>query len=236
MKILIQHGSVCLDDRIEVADILVADEKIAAIADSISTLNADRTVDASGKYVLPGLIDIHTHLDDKIGSCSLADTYRTGTEIAVRNGMTTICSFITQMQGETLGASIARAQQKADSNCYCNIGWHLTPTAFGENDWREIERSVEAGFHTFKFYTTYRNAGIYCGYERLEAIVQRLSSRGIQFLVHCEDDEVLAAQVRLMELAENLGEPITHAQMRPSGAETKAINRVMEIAVRYQAK
>jgi dihydropyrimidinase len=235
MKIAIQNGSVCLGDRIEKADILVADGKIAEVG-SHTAQNVDQVIDATGMYVLPGMIDIHTHLDDRIAGCDLADSYATGTEIAIRNGITTLCNFITQAKDEALADSIAKAQGKAEGNCYANYAWHLTPTAFADRDWLEIDTSIDSGFKTFKFYTTYKYAGIYCAYEQLEEIFKRLTPRGVQFLVHCEDDDILARQTAEMEQRGDLSKPIAHAQLRPVAAEVEAIRHVVELARRYQSK
>ena len=236
MAIAIQNGSVCLGDRIEKTDILVAGGKIAEVGSLSALKNADQIIDATGLYVLPGLIDIHTHLDDRIAGCDLADSYATGTEIAIRNGITTICNFITQVKNETLADAIAKAENKAEGNCYANYAWHLTPTSFSDEDWLQIENSIDAGFKTFKFYTTYKHAGIYCSYEQLEALFRRLTPRGFQFLVHCEDAEILARQTAEMEQHGDLSKPIAHAQLRPVAAEVEAIRRVVELARRYQSR
>ena len=236
MTIAIQNGSVCLGDRIEKTDILVAGGKIAEVGSSVAWKGADQAIDATGMYVLPGLIDIHTHLDDRIAGCDLADTYATGTEIAIRNGITTLCSFITQAKNESLADAIAKARSKAEGNCYANYAWHLTPTSFTVRDWLEIEKRIDSGFKTLKFYTTYKYARIYCAYEQLEEVFKRLTPRGVQFLVHCEDDEILARQTAEMEHRGDLSKPIAHAQLRPVAAEVEAIRRVVELAQRYQAR
>jgi dihydropyrimidinase len=236
MTIAIQNGSVCLGDRIEKTDILVDGGKIAEVGSLSAVKSADQIIDATGLYVLPGLIDIHTHLDDRIAGCDLADTYATGTEIAIRNGITTLCTFITQAKDETLADAIAKARSKAEGNCYANYAWHLTPTSFTSRDWLEIEKSIDAGFRTFKFYTTYKHAGIYCAYEQLEEVFKRLTPRGVQFLVHCEDDEILAQQTAEMEQHGDLSKAIAHTQLRPVKAEVEAIRRVIELAGRHQSK
>ena len=99
-KVRIKNGRVCLGNKIEKCDLLIENGKIADIGRDYS--DVDEIVDAKGMYVLPGFIDMHTHVDDTIGSYGLADTYESATRLAVQNGITTIYSFVTQSSDETL--------------------------------------------------------------------------------------------------------------------------------------
>jgi dihydropyrimidinase len=228
--ILIRNGFVCFEEGIRQADIFIRGGKISLL--NMQT-RADEVIDAKGFYVLPGFIDIHTHLNDMIGKYELADTYKTGSEIAVLNGITTLFTFITQGKNESLTDAIGKAKIKAERNSFCNYGWHLTPTKFDEENWKEIKKNILKGFRTFKFYTTYKQAGIFTNYERLDNIFRQLKEYDLTFLIHCEDNEIVETGY---ENNYDLSIPFTHTLLRPKEAEIKAIKKVIEIAKEHNAK
>jgi|WetSurMetagenome_2_1015567.scaffolds.fasta_scaffold04957_2 dihydropyrimidinase len=227
---LIKNGLVCFENGIRKSDIFIRDGKISSFG---SQHNADETIDAKGFYVLPGMVDIHTHLDDKIGKYELADTYKTGSEIAVLNGITTLFSFVTQGKDESLNKAIEKAKKKADGNSFCNYGWHLTPTRFDDNNWKGIFNCIEKDFKTFKFYTTYKNTGIFSSYDKLEKIFEKLKNYNLTFLIHCEDNDIIEKESKKNY---DLSNPFTHGHLRPKEAEIKAIKKVMEIAKKHNVK
>ena len=228
--VLIKNGLVCFEDGIRQADIYVQNDKIVSFNSGIKT---DEIINASGCYVLPGMIDIHTHLDDTIGKYYLADTYKSGSEIAILNGITTLFSFITQGKNESLNRAIENAKIKANENSYCDYDWHLTPTSFDYANWKEIKENISKGFKTIKLYTTYKQAGIYSDYERLDKVFRELKECDVTFLIHCEDNDIIEE-----DLLNNydLSKPFTHALLRPKIAEFKAIRKVIEIAKKNNAK
>ena len=233
MKLLIRNGKVCFENAIEAADVLVENGKVTALGTFPDAISSARIIDAKGLFVLPGFIDIHTHLDDQSGRFYLADTYQSGTQVAVQNGVTTIYTFITQGRHERLPEAIANAKAKAQGHCYCDYMWHITPTVFDENSNREIEKAIESGFRSIKLYTTYKQAGIFSDYRQVEDVVKRYAPRDARFLVHCEDEDVLS---RVDAGRLDLSRPFTHALMRPKEAELKAIAEVLKIATKYQAR
>ena len=184
--------------------------------------------DAAGGCVLPGFIDIHTHLDDVINGIELADTYESGSRIALAHGITTLFSFINQGSNESLGQAIEAALHKAKGRCHCHQGWHITPKQFAVGDWMAIDAAIDGGFSTIKLYTTYRDAGLFCDYDQIEAIAERLKGGEGRLLIHCEDDQSL-----IQDVVTQSG-PFAHAVMRPPEAEIKAVKRIIEIAEAWQ--
>ena len=176
MRTLIRNGRAALADRIQDADVLVEGGRIAAVG-QLGAVTADRVIDAGGCYVLPGLIDFHTHVDDQIGRFYLADTYESGTRVALQNGITTLCTFVTQNPGHSLAQDMAVARGKAEGRCHCDVLWHLTPTTFEPADLRALETLLAAGYRTLKLYTTYKAAGIFASYERIDDLFRRLDDR-----------------------------------------------------------
>ncbi|MCX6163952.1 MAG: amidohydrolase family protein [Ignavibacteriae bacterium] len=229
-SILIKNGFVCFEEGIRQADIYIQDGKISLIN---SQANTDEIIDAEGFYVLPGMIDIHTHLDDTIGNYYLADTYKSGSEGAVLNGFTTLFTFITQGKNETLKQAIDKAKEKSEGKPYCDFMWHLTPISFDEENWEEIYKCIEKGFKTIKFYTTYESTGIYSSYEKLEKIFKKLSKYNLTFLVHCEDNDIIKIETLKNY---NLSNPYSQALLRPKEAEIEAIKKLIEIAKKYNVK
>ena len=223
-KMLIKNGRVCLGNTIEKCDLLIVNGKIASIDQDHAAV--DETVDAAGMYVLPGFIDMHTHVDDTIGGFELADTYESATRLAVQNGITTIYSFVTQSSDETLGEAVHRVCLKAEGNTHCHVGWHLTPTHWDDDSWEEVLHWVPVDFRTLKLYTTYREAGLYSSYERIKSIAEKLKDMGVTILVHCEDEAEL--DIHLTEI--DMSDPFSHTLMRPPAAEHAAIAQVIRIA------
>jgi dihydropyrimidinase len=229
VKTLIRNGRVAFTDHIEAAaEVLLEGGLITAVGHDLGT--ADHVVDATGCYVLPGFIDFHTHVGDRIGDFDLADDYDSGTQIGIMNGITTLCTFVTQGSlgsKETLRDAIRRAQARADGHSHSDVAWHITPTTFEPGDWQDLERLIEAGFRTLKFYTTYRKAGLFTDQARLEELFRRLGRTGARFLVHCEDDELMAS-VDTSNL--DLSKAINHTRLRPEAAEIRTVDALIRLA------
>ena len=123
----IRNGKVCFEKTVERADVLVENGRIADVGVLPDHIDGARVIDATRLFVLPGFIDIHTHLDDQIGRFYLADTYESGTRVAVQNGITTLFTFITQTpRDRSLSTAIRSAMGKAMGHCYCDYRWHMT--------------------------------------------------------------------------------------------------------------
>jgi dihydropyrimidinase len=177
--------------------------------------------------VLPGFMDFHTHVDDHIGRFYLADSYETATREAIQNGITTLCTFVTQGDG-TLRQAMAAARAKAVGRCHGDVLWHLTPTTFEPADLRFIAGLLKGGYRTIKLYTTYKPAGLYVSYQDLGELFERLGPLGATFMVHCEDDEIIC---HASHEALDLSKPVTHARLRSEEAEVEAIRRVTALAL-----
>ena len=158
MKILVRGGTLYSKGRITSGDLLVEDGVLAAVGDCRGLAGGAAVVEAGGCHVLPGLIDLHVHIDDTIGRYRLADTWESGSRAAAAAGITTLGGFITQKADEPLSAAVERAEERANGSSFCDYLWHLTPTRFPEADGTEVRRLLESGWRTFKFYTTYRRA------------------------------------------------------------------------------
>src|SRR6267378_3271494 len=132
MKTLIKNGRVitAVDDY--KADILIEGEVVSVIGAKLD-MEADVTIDAGGKLVIPGGIDPHTHMELPFGGTQASDDFRTGTIAAAHGGTTTIIDFAVQTKGESLIAGLDRWHQKAEGKCAIDYGFHLITTDFEYN-------------------------------------------------------------------------------------------------------
>ncbi len=227
MNIKIINGKILFRDKFIKKDFILIGEEFSFN----ENIEADKVIDADGCYVLPGLIDIHTHLDDYIGKYYLADTYTSASEIALKNGFTTLFNFVTQKPGEELSDSIIRAKSKISDNIGVEFSFHLTPVNYDEDDFRKMIELINEGYKTFKFYTTYKKSGLYISYSNLENVYKRLSGYDIRFLIHCEDDDILKSAINPDF---DYSDAYTHSLLRPKDAEVKAIEKVLGIAIKYK--
>jgi dihydropyrimidinase len=228
MRLAIRNGRVAQGSALQDADVLVEDGRIAAVG---KVGPADREIDAAGCYVLPGFMDFHTHVDDRIGRFQLADSFETGTREGILNGVTTLCTFVTQGRGQTLRKAMVEARAKAVGHTHSDVFWHLTPTAFEARDLAFLEVLPEAGYRVLKLYTTYRPAGLYESYQHLDELFARFAGR-TTFMVHCEDDGLIAA---VDPATVDLSRASSHGLMRPEAAEIEAVRRVVALARAHKA-
>ena len=127
MRTLIQNGTVVTATDTAAADVLVDGEKIVAVYDPAhrDDVAADRVIDAAGKYVIPGAIDIHTHFELPFGGTFVSDDFESGTRAAAYGGTTSIVDFAVQVKGERVMEGFERWMEKAEGNCAIDYGFHM---------------------------------------------------------------------------------------------------------------
>ena len=229
MRTLIRNGRVALDGYLQSTDLLVEGGRISELG-TLEAASADRVIEAAGCYVLPGFIDFHTHVDDQIGPYYLADTYESATRVALENGITTLCTFVTQGPDQSLLQALEISRAKALGRSHCDVLWHLTPTTFTPEDLARLRALIPGGYRTLKLYTTYKAAGIFASYDLIERLFSALGDSGIRFLIHCEDDGIIEA---VDTTGLDLAKPSTIGLLRPEAAEVLAIRRVTELAITH---
>lgn len=136
------------------ADVLIEDGRIAALAAHGSgpaeSWTAARTIDATGKYVIPGGVDAHTHMEMPFGGTFAADTFETGTRAAAWGGTTTIVDFAIQSPGQSLRAGLDAWFAKADGRCAIDYGFHMIMADVNESSLKEMDLLVQEGVTSFK--------------------------------------------------------------------------------------
>ncbi len=235
MTILIKNGTVVTAQGSTQADVLIDGERIAAVlAPGDTTLganieaSADRVIDAAGKYVVPGGIDGHTHMEMPFGGTVASDSFETGTRAAAWGGTTTIIDFAVQKQGERVQDCLAAWHDKARGNCAIDYGFHQVVGGVDSESLKAMDELVDEGVTTFKLFMAYPGVFLSSDGQILQAM-QQASSNGSMIMMHAENGsaiDVLVAQA----LAEGKTDPKYHSLTRPWETEAEATNRAIMLA------
>jgi len=151
MKTLIRNGNIVTAVDNYFADVLVEDEKVAVIGRSLD-MEADSVIDASGKLVIPGGIDPHTHMELPFGGTFASDDFRTGTIAAAHGGTTTIIDFAVQYHGESLVQAVDNWHKKAEGKTAIDYGFHLITTDLPDERVPEMRQLINEGVMSFKLF------------------------------------------------------------------------------------
>src|SRR5881628_2718778 len=148
MKTLIRNGRVITAADDYKADILIEDERISVIGAKLE-MEADKVIDASGKLVVPGGIDPHTHMELPFGGTQSSDDFFTGTRAAAFGGTTTIIDFAVQYKGESMIEAVDNWHAKADGKCCVDYSFHLITTDFEDKNVEEMHTLMDEGVTSF---------------------------------------------------------------------------------------
>ncbi|GAB1516301.1 dihydropyrimidinase [Actinophytocola sp. KF-1] len=228
MGILIKNGTVVNADGSLTADVLVEGEKIAAVAAPGVFTEADTVIDAAGKYVIPGGIDAHTHMEMPFGGTFSADTFFTGTRAAAWGGTTTIIDFAVQAKGTSLLSTLDKWHEKADGHCAVDYGFHMIVSDVNDQSLKEMESCIDAGVNSFKMFMAYPGVFYATDGEILRAM-QKAADIGGTIMMHAENgiaiDELVA-----QALASGRTDPVEHGLTRPPELEGEATSRAIQLA------
>ena len=229
MGTLIHHGTVINADSTVQADVLVEGETIAAVGRNLSSAG-HTLVDATGLLVMPGGIDVHTHLDMPFGGTTSADDYLTGTRAAAFGGTTTVIDFALQSRGHTLAEALAMWDAKAEGKACIDYALHMAITDLGEHNetLAEMEQMVARGITSFKLFMAYPGV-LMIDDGLMFQVMQKAASLGALCLIHAENGaaiDVVVAQA----LAEGKTAPHFHALTRSTQAEAEATHRAIALA------
>jgi len=210
-------------------DVLVDGETIAALyAPGTGPSDVD-TIDASGKYVIPGGIDVHTHMEMPFGGTFSSDTFETGTTAAAWGGVTTIVDFVVQRTGEVVQEALAQWHTKAGGHCAIDYGFHMILGGVDEDALKAMDQLVDhEGITSFKMFMAYPGV-FYSDDGQILRAMQKASNNGALIMMHAENGiaiDVLAAQA----VARGDTDPIWHGRTRPSALEGEATSRAIVLA------
>jgi dihydropyrimidinase len=228
VSILIKGGRVVTATDDYVADLFVDGERVALIGESLD-LDADRTIDARGKYVLPGCVDPHTHLDMPFGGTVTIDDVESGQTAAAFGGTTCHVDFCIQGKGQTFADALADWHAKAEGKQLIDMGYHIAVTdlsAPGALD--ELAGLPEQGVTSYKLFMAYKGA-LMVDDETLFRTMEVAAKTGALVMVHAENGDAIDVLVK-QALAAGHTEPHWHALTRPPETEGEATNRAIQLA------
>jgi dihydropyrimidinase len=227
MKVLIKGGEVVTSSDRYQADVLVEGETIAAIGRNLK-VEADRTLDASGQFVLPGGIDVHTHFELPFGGTYASDDFETGTIAALHGGTTTIIDFAVQGEGEPLQKGYEEWRRKADGKTAVDYGLHMIVRDMPEVQLADMDELVREGVTSFKLFMAYPGVFMVDDATIFRAL-KRTGENGGFICMHAENGGVIDELVK-KALAEGKTAPVYHALTRPPEAEAEATARAIALA------
>ncbi len=227
MKTLIKNGRIvtAVDDYR--ADILIEDEQVSLIGKTLD-IEADKVIDASGKLVIPGGIDPHTHMDLPFGGTSSSDDFFTGTRAAAFGGTTTIIDFAVQNKGESMLKGVDTWHAKAQGKAVIDYGFHLITTDFEDSHKPEMFKLIDEGITSFKLFMAY--PGVFLSDDAtIYRAMSAAGERGGLVCMHAENGIVINEIIKKF-LAEGRTAPKYHALTRPTLAEAEGVHRAIALA------
>ncbi|MGW0909695.1 dihydropyrimidinase [Streptomyces sp. NPDC002853] len=231
-RTLIRGGLVITAAEETHADVLIEDGRIAALAahgsGAAEAWTADRVIDASHKYVIPGGVDAHTHMDFPFGGTFSSDDFETGTRAAAWGGTTTIVDFAVQTKGQALRAGLDAWYAKADGKCAIDYGFHMILSDVNERTLKEMDHLIEEGVSSFKLFTAYPGVFFSDDGQILRAM-QRAAVNGGLIMTHAENGLAIDVLVE-QALARGETDPRYHGEVRKSLLEAEATHRVIKLA------
>ncbi|HTS25627.1 MAG TPA: dihydropyrimidinase [Bryobacteraceae bacterium] len=227
MNTLIKNGTVVTARETTKADVLIEDGRIAEVAPGLNR-DADRTIDATGLYVLPGGIDAHTHLDMPFGGTTSADDFETGTRAAAFGGTTSIVDFAIQARGARMRDALDTWWKKAEGRAVIDYGLHMIVTDLAGAGLEDMDDMVREGVASFKLFMAYPNVLMVDDATIFKALSQT-AKNGALICMHAENGSVIDVIVA-RALAEGKTAPIYHALTRPPRAEAEAVHRAIAMA------
>jgi dihydropyrimidinase len=232
---LIRGGLVIGPVSAQPLDVLIDGERIVALlAPGETSLGADlassvdEVIDATGKYVVPGGVDAHTHMELPFGGTFASDTFETGTRAAAHGGTTTIIDFAVQRAGERVQDGLAAWHEKARGNCAIDYGFHQIIGGVDDDSLKAMDELVSEGITSFKLFMAYPGV-FYSDDGQILRAMQTAAQNGSMIMMHAENGtaiDVLVAQA----LARGETAPRYHGLTRPWETEEEATHRAIMLA------
>ena len=227
MSLLIKNGRIitAVDDYH--GDVFIDAERVAVIGKDLS-IEADQLIDATGKYVFPGGVDPHTHLDMPFGGTTSADDFETGTLAAAHGGTTTLIDFAIQFKGESTLAALETWHKKADGKTAIDYGFHMIVTDMEDDRLWELKRLADEGVTSYKLFMAYPGL-LYADDGTIFRTMRKAGENGTVVCMHAENGIVIDEIVK-QALKEGKTAPKYHALTRPTRMEAEGTHRAISIA------
>lgn len=227
MSILIKGGRVVTAADDYVADVYIEGEKVHTIGKDLK-VQADEVIDATGKLVIPGGIDPHTHLDMPFGGTTSADDFESGTIAAAFGGTTCLVDFAIQSKGESTLKGLDAWHAKAEGKATVDYGFHMIVTDMPDERLPEMQKLADAGITSYKLFMAYPGV-LYVDDGTLYRTFRQAGENKTRICMHAENgiviDEIIKAAVKDGKL-----EPKYHSLTRPTRMEAEGVHRAIAIA------
>jgi dihydropyrimidinase len=230
MSVLIRNGRIVTAADDYIADIFIANERISLIGESLD-VEADQVFDAGGKYVLPGGVDVHTHMDTLFGGTTTADNHYDGTVSGAFGGTTTVVDFAVQYPGESFAEGLANWHGKIETNKpVIDVGFHLIITDLkGGGSLEDLAKLPDEGVTSYKLFMAYKGTDFYSDDEDIFETMKVAAANGSIVMIHAENADAIAVLVK-EALAQGNTAPKYHSLSRPPETEGEATNRAIQLA------
>jgi dihydropyrimidinase len=228
MTTLIRNGTVVTAHDTRAADILIEGEKIKDIAHGLPVDAATQVIDATGMLLLPGGIDVHTHLDMPFGGTTSADDFETGTKAAAFGGTTTLIDFAIQPKGTRMRDALDTWWKKAENKASIDYGLHMIVTDLGEAGLEDMDDMVREGVASFKLFMAYPGVLMVDDATIFQAL-GRTAKNGALICLHAENGGIIDVLVK-RAIAEGKTAPVYHGLTRPVAAEAEAVHRAVAMS------
>ncbi len=229
MSVLIKGGRIVTASDDYVGDVFIEDGVVSLLGESLDVA-ADKTIDATGKYVIPGAIDPHTHIELPFGGTVTCDDFTSGTVSAAFGGTTSLVDFCFQMPGQTFAQALDTWHEKIE-RCkpVIDVGFHMAITDLKEGGTLEdLAKVPDEGVTSYKVFMAYKGA-VMVDDETLFKTLEVAAETGALVMVHAENGDAIDILVK-RALAEGKTEPVWHARTRPPETEGEATNRAIQLA------
>ncbi|GAA1634188.1 dihydropyrimidinase [Actinoplanes couchii] len=226
---LIKGGTVVGPTGAILADVLIDGETIAALYAPGRAPEVEETIDASGKLVIPGAVDAHTHMELPFGGTHASDTFDTGTKAAAIGGTTTIIDFAVQRTGEVIQDGLAAWHGKAEGNCHIDYAFHMIMGGVDDESLKAMDHLVASeGISSFKLFMAYPGV-FYSDDGQILRAMQKARDNGAMIMMHAENGPAIDVLVR-QALERGETDPIHHGLTRPQELEAEATSRAIWLA------
>ncbi len=226
MSVLIKNGRVITASDDYLADIFIQNDKVSIIGENLS-IPADKIIDASGKYVIPGGIDPHTHLDMPFMGTVSSDDFVTGTRAAAHGGTTTIIDFAIQTKGHSALEGLETWHAKAEGKTAIDYGFHMILTDTEGDRISELKTLIKEGITSYKLFMAYPGV-LFMDDANIYRTMREAGDNGTIICMHAENGIVIDEIVR-NAVADGKTEPKWHALTRPDRMEAEAVHRTIAI-------
>lgn len=229
MSKLIKGGTVVSPTGASPADVLIDGEKIVALFAPGSAPDGPEIIDATGKYVIPGAIDAHTHMQMPFGGTEASDTFDTGTKAAAIGGTTTIIDFAIQRYGEVVQDGLAAWHGKTADQCHIDYGFHMIVGGVDDDSLKAMDQLVASeGITSFKLFMAYPGV-FYSDDGQILRAMQKARDNGALIMMHAENGPAIDVLVK-QALERGETDPIFHGLTRPQELEAEATSRAIWLA------